>query len=53
MGELEILRQRIDTLEEKVEALLEVVNHLVEVIYEPEFVNKIDKLVKNGKTDKQ
>lgn len=53
MGELESLRQRIDTLEEKVDALLEVVNHLVEVIYEPEFVKKIDKLVKNGKTDKQ
>ena len=53
MGELESLRQRIDTLEEKVDALLGVVNHLIETVYMPEFIEKIDKLVKNGKTDKQ
>lgn len=53
MDEVELLRKRIELMEEKVDALLEVVNHLLEVVYEPEFVKKLDKLVKNGKTDKQ
>lgn len=53
MDEVELLKKRVKLLEEEVDNLQVVVNHLLEVVYEPEFIKKIDKLANYGKTDKR
>lgn len=51
MSELELiqLEARVDELEEKTDAMLGVLNSFIELIYEPSYVEKLDKLAKHGK----
>ena len=44
------LLERISVLEEKTDTVIEIINHLLEVIYEPDYIKKLDKLAKYGKT---
>lgn len=49
MERIEQLENRVAQLEDLVGALTTVVNKLLEDIYEPEFMEKIDKLARYGK----
>ena len=54
MTKIESLEKRVSELEEIVGAAVVVVNELVEKLYEPQFLNKIDKIAKlkeNGKKE--
>lgn len=45
------LLERISVLEEKTDTVIEIINHLLEVIYEPDYIKKLDKLAKYGKRE--
>ena len=49
MGKVEELENRVAQLEDIVGALTVVVNTLMEDVYEPEFIEKVDKLARYGK----
>lgn len=49
MDKITSLEKRVGVLEEIVGSLTVVVNKLMEDIYEPEFMEKIDKLARYGK----
>ena len=49
MDEFSALEKRVSILEDTVEALSSVIRKLLNDMYEPEFVEKIDKLVNYGK----
>ena len=49
MDKVTSLEKRVEVLEEIVGSLTVVVNKLMEDIYEPEFMEKIDKLARYGK----
>lgn len=54
MGTIDEIRTRMDRIEERLDAVICVVNKLMEDIYEPEFVQKIDRLaayVEEGAAD--
>ena len=54
MGIIDEIRTRMDRIEERLDAVICVVNKLMEDIYEPEFVQKIDRLaayVEEGAAD--
>ena len=54
MGKIDEIRMRMDRIEERLDAVICVVNKLIEDIYEPEFVQKIDRLaayVEEGAAD--
>ena len=51
MGAIEDLRQRIEALEEKMDTVIDLINDFIELVYEPEYVKKLDKLAKYGKKE--
>ena len=53
MGKVEQLENRVAQLEDIVGALTVVTNKLLEDVYEPEFMEKIDKLAIYGKECKE
>lgn len=51
MGAIEDFRQRIEALEEKMDVVIDLINDFIELIYEPQYVKKLDKLAKYGKKE--
>lgn len=51
MSELDRIRARIDALEEKMDVVIDLINDFIELVYEPEYVKKLDKLAKYGKKE--
>ena len=51
MSELDRIRARIDALEEKMDVVIDLINDFIELIYEPQYVRKLDKLAKYGKKE--
>jgi t-SNARE complex subunit (syntaxin) len=51
MGEMEELRKRIEALEERMDVIIDLINDFIEMIYEPEYVKKLDKLARYGKKE--
>ena len=49
MEKIEQLENRVSQLEDIVGALTVVVNTLLDDVYEPEFIEKVDKLARYGK----
>ena len=46
MSKIEEIEERLDALEKSMDAVIDVLNRLIEDVFEPEFVQKIDKLAK-------
>ena len=51
MGGIDDLRKRIEALEEKMDVVIDLINDFIELIYEPQYVRKLDKLAKYGKKE--
>lgn len=51
MGAIDDIRQRIEALEEKMDTVIDLINDFIELVYEPEYVKKLDKLAKYGKKE--
>lgn len=51
MSESDMIRARIDALEEKMDVVIDLINDFIELVYEPEYVKKLDKLARYGKKE--
>lgn len=51
MSGMKELEARVSALEEKMDVVIELINDFIELIYEPQYVRKLDKLARNGKKE--
>jgi len=51
MSDYESLKARIGLLEEKMDTVIDVINDFIELIYEPQYVRKLDKLARYGEKE--
>lgn len=51
MNEYDVITARINTIEERLNAVIDLLNDLIELIYEPEYVRKLDRLAEYGEKE--
>ena len=51
MTGIQEIEQRVDALEDKMNVVIDLINDFIELVYEPEYVKKLDKLAKYGKKE--
>lgn len=51
MGTIDDLKARVSALEEKMDVVIDLINDFIELVYEPQYVRKLDKLASYGKKE--
>lgn len=51
MSVIKELEDRVSALEEKMDVVIDLINDFIELVYEPQYVKKLDKLARNGKKE--
>ena len=51
MSGMKELETRVSALEEKMDAVIDLINDFIELMYEPQYVKKLDKLAGYGKKE--
>jgi len=51
MSGMKELEARVSDLEEKMDVVIDLINDFIEMVYEPQYVKKLDKLARYGKKE--